>query len=637
MDENGLPLPSRLRMALIGLAALAGFGFLAARLHRVQVVESRTFADRAERQSVRRVLLPATRGRIFDRAGTCLADNRPSFCLAFYIEELRRPGPWSRTIDAVDAEVYRLAAVIGLPRQVTRDDIAAHVGRRLPMPFLAWENLGYDAVARFAEHMGPLPGVDIHVQSERVYPQGGIAAHLLGYVGRDKPAITNFTPHYYLPDMRGRAGVEASCDGVLAGRPGSTLLRVDAAGYKFDAWETRPAIPGRDVTLSIDATLQACGERLMAGRRGAIVAIDPRNGEVLALVSSPTFDPNAMVPAPTAKLWKRLNSDRDSPLLNRAIAGAYPPGSTFKPCVALAALGRGIPADLSYDCTGCFELGSLRLHCWNRYGHGEISMRKAIEQSCNPYFCNLGILAGWPAVRDMAAALGFGERTGIPLGGERKGVLPDDAWKRSTQRDRWRQGDTANTSIGQGALLATPLQVAVYAAAIANGGTLHPPKLLLGPPDAADDPRAGHRVSWSRAALATVRGGMYDVVNAPNGPGATARVPGIAVAAKTGTAEYGRRPNLHKHAWMIAFAPFDNPEIAVAVLVEDGESGGRTAGPVVRGLLAHHFHVDPDASGDDAGDGGDAPEGAPENGGETAASPAAPPAGAAAGERGCAT
>jgi penicillin-binding protein 2 len=618
MAGSGPNLPARWRLAVIGLVILAAFAALASRLHRVQVVESRTFADRAVRQSVRRVLLPATRGRIFDRSGVCLADIRPNYCLAFYIEELRRPGPWSHTIDAVDEEIDRLARVIGRPRETTRDDIATHVRKRLPMPFLAWEGIDYRSLARFAEHVEPsFPGVDIHVQSERVYPHGSLAAHLLGYVGRDKPAITNFAPHFYVPDLRGRAGIEATCDDILAGQPGSTLLRVDAAGYKHDVWETRPPLAGRDVTLTIDASLQATGERLLAGRRGAIVAVDPRNGEVLALVSMPGFDLNAMSPAPSAAYWKKLNSDPDTPLLNRAIGGVYPPGSTFKPCVALAAATCGISPGLAYDCTGSFTLGAARLHCWNRSGHGEISLRKAIEQSCNPYFCHLGILAGWPAVYDAAAALGFGERTGIPLPGERAGLLPDDAWKRKARRDAWRSGDTANASVGQGALLATPLQLAVYAGVLANGGTLRPPRLLLGPPDAVDNPLPVRSLSWPGETMETVRNGMYDVVNAPYGTGRLAKVPGVAVAGKTGTAEYGPRANRRKHAWMIAFAPFEAPEIALAVLVEDGDSGGKTAAPIVRAMIAAHFGIEieaPSENGNEARSGeasGPAPAAAP--------------------------
>ena len=596
MDWKASNLPSRWRLAVIALVILVGFATLASRLYEVQVEDTRDYANRAERQSVRRVLLPATRGRIFDRNGVCLADNRPSFCLAFYIEELRRPGPWSRTIDAVDAQIDGLASVIGVPRQVTRDDISAHVRRSLPMPFMAWKGLDSDALARFADHIDPpFPGVDIYVQSERIYPRGEFASHLLGYVGRDKPAVTDTAHHYYLPDMCGRAGIEASCDAVLAGRPGGSNIRVDAAGYRHDVFETLEPVRGRDVTLTIDSRLQEHGERLLAGtasKRGAMVAIDPRNGEVLALVSVPGFNPNDMTPAPSARLWRALNRDKDTPLLNRAVCGAYPPGSTFKPCVAAAALERGVSAGYLYDCTGCYTLGAMELHCWNTYGHGEIGMRKAIEQSCNPYFCNLGVTIGWPAVHDMAATIGFGERTGVILAGESRGLLPDDAWKRRVQRDGWRTGDTANCSIGQGAMLATPIQLATYAAALANGGTIRPPRLVLSPLDASDNPLPVRRLGWKASTLATVRGGMHDVIEAPTGPGYRARVPGMAVAGKTGTAEFGTRANRRKHTWMIAFAPFDNPVIAMAVLVEDGDSGGKTVAPIVGALLAGYFGVE---------------------------------------------
>ena len=609
----------RWRLLVLALLVVGALWTLIARLHTLQVKQSDDFESSQIRQSVRRVLLPAPRGRIFDRNGLCLADNRPSYCIAVYAEELRKPGAWSNTVNAVDARIDELSAALGIERQISRADIRQHIAKRLPLPLLAWQDIDERTLARFSEEFANDPGMDVYVQPERVYPHGALAAHVLGYVGRERPTATNEVFHYNLVGMKGRAGIEASQDARLAGVPGGKLITVDVSGYRHGETTSRPAIPGHDVRLTLDAGLQAELERLLAGNRGAAVAIDPRNGDVLALVSAPAFDPNALSPAIPPALWRALMADKDRPLLNRAISGTYPPGSVFKPCVALAALAAGASPSIAYDCNGVFTLGKMRLRCSSTYGHGEhVGLRYALEQSCNPFFCSLGVHIGIEAIDDFAAKMGFGRRTGIPLGGERAGLLPTPEWKARVRHDGWRAGDTANLAIGQGLLLATPLQIALYAAALANGGTLHRPRLV------ADDGEIGEIIdnreeiidnrydgqlasgptvklsnrptvkpsnTASDNAFRIVRGGMYDVVNAPKGTGRRAKVPGLEMAAKTGTAEYGPRQNRRKHTWMIAFAPYEKPTIALAILVEDGDSGGRTVAPLIRAAFAYWFHL----------------------------------------------
>ena len=605
----------RWRLLVLAFLAVGAIWALAARLHTIQVRESGAYESSQIRQSVRRVLLPAPRGRIFDRDGNLLADNRPSYCIAVYVEELRRPGAWSNTVNAVDARIDELSEALGLPRQISRAEIRQHISKRLPLPLLAWQDIDDRTLARFAETFANDPGMDIYVQPERIYPRGTLAAHVLGYVGRDRPAATNEVFHYNVLGMKGRAGVEASFDDVLSGVPGGRLITVDVSGYRHGETTARPAIPGRDIRLTLDSGLQAELERLLAGRRAAAVAVDPRNGEILALVSSPAFDPNELSPSIPPATWRALMSDPARPLLDRAISGVYPPGSVFKPCVALAALEAGTPPSVSYSCDGVFVLGNMRLRCSSTYGHGEnIGLRYAIEQSCNPFFCSLGTHIGVEAIDAFAAKMGFGRRTGIPLGGERPGLLPTPEWKSRVRHDGWRAGDTANLAIGQGLLLATPLQVAMYAAALANGGTLPRPRLVAdegamrnaecGMQNASQTSAAPaaqtslanlggasrpNLHSASDNAFRIVRGGMYDVVNAPKGTGRRAKVPGLEMAAKTGTAEYGSRQNRRKHTWMIAFAPFDKPTLALAVVIEDGDSGGRTVAPVIRAAFAHYF------------------------------------------------
>ena len=589
MTATSAEKPSLWPVAVLALAMVATLVAVGRRLYAIQVRGSGEFDSQRARQSVRRVHMPATRGRIFDADGVCMADNRPSYCIAFYVEEMRRPGHWTNTIEAVDRRVNDLSLRLGIPRQISRRDIERHVMRRLPLPLLAWRDIDARTLAKFSETWEPSSGTDIYVQPERVYPLGKAGAHLLGFVGRAEPqAPTNEASHYNIMGMKGRAGVEAARDDDLAGQPGGKLITVDVSGYRHSE-TNRPPVPGRDVRLTVLSRLQILCERVAGDRRAAIVAVDPRDGSILALASEPAYDPNAMSPAVPGYLWRSFLEDDNRPLLNRAIAGLYPPGSTFKPCVALAALENGVDPGFAVDCDGVYRLGKMQLRCAARYGHGRLGLRKALEVSCNPYFCNLGVHAGLPAITATAARLGFGRKTGIGLSGELSGLLPDDAWKRVNRGSPWRQGDTANLSIGQSFLLATPLQLAMYVAALANGGTLYRPRLY-----ADEAPAVIRECGFAERNLRLVRQGMFDVVNGEKGGGRKARIGGgITVAAKTGTAEYGPRANRRKHTWMVAYAPFEKPEIAAAVLVEDGESGGKTAAPIVASLFCAYFGVPP--------------------------------------------
>jgi penicillin-binding protein 2 len=589
---------ARLHIVLLGM--VGAFVLLAVALWRVQVLNASEYVSSLDRQSVRRVRLPGIRGNIYDRHGMLLAGNRPSYSIAIYVEELRKPGRWAKTVDHVDGVVDELAQILGLPREVSADDIRRHMHRRTPLPLLAWRDIGHAALARWAEGTITFPGVDIYTAPVRSYPEHSLAAHVLGYVGRsEQKADPNVPYHFYLPEMGGKAGIEMSMNERLAGTAGGRLIRVDASGFKYEDMAEREPHAGDDVWLTLDAGLQRAAESVLEGQRGAVVVLDPRNGDVLALASSPTFDLDSFTPSVSQSDWDRLNNDADHPLFNRAVAGVYPPGSIFKPMVSFAAIenGRALPST-EVNCPGFFALGDVRFHCWRRSGHGLIAMRKAIEQSCNAYFCELGLTCGYDRIYHMAEAVGLGRATGIALPYESGGLLPDSIWKERVHHDSWRSGDTCNVSIGQGALLVTPLQMAMFAAAIANGGYVYRPRLML--PPAAQ--HAGHRAGpvpgelvndmhWSPVSLETVRGGMHDVVHAEHGTGRRAQVPGLSMAGKTGTAEYGPRSDRKKHTWMIAFAPFEAPRYAVALVIEDGVSGGITAAPRVSRLLENAFAV----------------------------------------------
>ncbi len=586
----------RLRIILAGI--LVSFAVLATLLWRLQVKYGHQYAHKGMKQSVRRVRTPGVRGLIYDRTGVALAENRPSYCLALYLEELRQDGSWTKTVDRAEETLDRMAEALGLPREVSRDDIWTHIKRRLPLPLTAWKELDSVMMARWAERGSGIPGTGILVEPIRVYPGGTLASHALGYVGRADPPDEDEPYDYYVPEMTGRNGIEKLMDDSLTGAAGGYLVRVDVAGFKYmdSALESLRRHPekGDSVVLAIDREIQAAAERSLGSEAGAVVVMDPSNGDILALASAPSYDPNLFVPGISGVDYDALIQDPARPLWNRVTQGAYAPGSVFKLVVALAALenNRAEPADV-YSCPGYFDLGRARFRCWYRHGHGPVTMREAIKYSCNVYFYQLGLKCGHEFIYHQARAMGLGAKTGIELLNERSGLVPNDGWKRRRYQDAWRDGDTCNLSIGQGALIVTPVQMAVLASTLANRGTVYKPRLLLqtvdGESGAIDrNPvKIVNEMNWSERSLATVLGGMRDVVMEADGTGKKARVPGFELAAKTGTVEYGKKEEGNKRGWMIAFAPFEEPHYAVAMVIDDAVSGGTTVGPKMGALLEY--------------------------------------------------
>jgi len=590
----------RIRIRLLLAVMLLGFCLLGAALWRIQVAHGHDYQQDLYKQSVRRVRLPGMRGRIYDRQGRCIADNRPSYGIAVYLEELRRPGGWNTTIDHVQKVIQRLSQVLGVPPEVTREDIATHVRKRLPLPLLAWRDVDRQVLARFAERAATVPGVDIYVEALRTYPYGDSASHALGYVGRAELEQDPENPyHYYLPEMAGKAGVERKFDGVLRGEAGGRLVRVDVSGFRHEDLGTREPRAGSDVQLSLDMRVQRLAEEALGQTPGSIVVMDPRNGDVLALANYPRFDSNSFVPAISSERWNRFLQDERKPLLNRAVAGAYAPGSIFKPVVAMAALANHLAnANTRFECPGYLDLGDTRFRCWTRGSHGPLQMREAIQRSCNVYFFKLGLQTGHQAIYHMASALGLGRPTGISLEHETEGLLPSDAWMRRQLGHGWRRGDTCNLAIGQGALLVTPLQMAMVTSALANEGKVYRPRLVTGIRERGGEerfrsipPQVVQEMNWAYRHRRVVREGMRDVVMTRQGTGKLAHVEGVAMAGKTGTAEYGRKEEGKKRGWMIAFAPFEAPRYAIAVVVEDAITGGVTAAPRVKQLVGDLFDV----------------------------------------------
>lgn len=576
-------------IACWALAAVFALGLLrlGVKLREFQVVDAADYRGEASRQSARRVRVPGVRGRILDRNGRTLAESRRSESLVCDPSRFQRRGG-DGTANAIAEAVAAVGRAIGRDDGPSTNAIARHVRQMRSIPLVVWRNLDERELAVLAEREDEFPGFSVEVEEVRAYPQGAMAAQLLGYVGRDAGGdeADGERFHFRLPELRGRAGLETFYDAYLRGVPGVRELTVDANGYATQSRTVEEAQRGLDLRLALDVDVQRVAERELSGVRGACVALDPRTGVVVAFASSPGYDPNDFVPTLSHGLYRRYADDPAKPLLNRASGGAYAPGSTFKPITALAALSHGFSADEPLECEGAFVRGSLRLRCTSRWGHGPLDLRHALMKSCNPFFCSAAAEAGTNALVRAARAFGLGEKTGIDLGVDMAGVVPDADWKMRQYRERWFFGDLVQMGIGQGMLLVSPLQMARVAGALGTG-SLATPRLRL------DAPVELRRLPFREADLRAVREGMEMVVAGDGSARGTGWRGGygvpVQVAGKTGTAEVGAGERRRKNAWFIAYAPAKSPRIAIAVVVENGESGGATAAPRAAAVLKAFF------------------------------------------------
>ena len=575
---------SRVSVYALATVFVVGLLHLGVRLYEIQVETAADYNYASARQSIRRVRTGGVRGRILDRRGTVFADNRTTLSIVCHPAAFQRR-TWDATAAEMRAAVDALAAVIGRPAPLTDGRIRRHVDRLLPLPLEVWGGLDAAELARFCEHEREFPGFSIQETVERVYPQGSLAAHAIGWVGTTVMASEAGDEKFYFitPELHGKGGVEYQYDGFLGGVPGERKVLVDARGFAIREWTVVAPQEGPDLRLTLDARLQRVVEGQLEGRRGACVVLDPRDGEILALASAPTYDPNTVR---REDVYGALAADPGKPLLNRASGGSYAPGSVFKPVTALAGLSVGYPPQCTYDCTGVFELGGMHLHCTRRWGHGGLDLRHAMMWSCNPFFCNLGLEVGTNALLRTARAFGLGQRTGVDLGVDTAGVVPDAEWKMRTYHEKWFLGDLAQMSIGQGMLLVSPLQMALAAGAIGTGYRVTPHLKAGLPANRAPLP-------FPASHLDEVRAGMRLVVAGEEGVRGTGWRCGeglaVAVSGKTGTAEVGRGAARRKNTWFIAYAPSERPTVALALVIENGESGGVTAAPRANAILRHVF------------------------------------------------
>ncbi len=571
------------------LMALAGGGLLT-RLTFLQVLQHDRYATASHSNSIHAEVIAPARGVITDRNGVLLAQNVSSFSLYLTPE----------SVPDVNTTLAALGHLINLPAA----DLERFASLRRSRPrfeaLTLRRHLDETEAARFAAHRHHFPGIELRGDLSRHYPLGLLTAHVVGYVGRVNEAeLAQASAEQRASDNIGKTGIEKSYDTALQGRVGYQQVEVDAHGRRLRVLKRTRAQPGTPLRLNLDINLQRAAHAALAGRAGAVVALDPRDGQVLAMVSEPAFDPNLFVGGIGNADYQGLLHDPGRPLLDRALRGLYPPGSTIKPLMALAGLTQGVvtPGD-SVWCPGWYRLGNAarRYRCWKREGHGAVDMHRAIPQSCDVYFYTLARKLGIDRMHASLSLFGLGALTGVDLPGEQAGVLPSQAWKRRTLKTVWYPGETISAGIGQGYNTATTLQLAVATALVASRGTTPAPRLVappLGLPAAArKHPPVASAEQWQ-----TVSDGMRAVVT-PGGTAYRALMGAPYTAAgKTGTAQVfglsqraddrGRNVAKHllDHALFIAYAPFEAPSIALAVLVENGMSGSGTAAPVARLVL----------------------------------------------------
>jgi penicillin-binding protein 2 len=544
---------------------------------KVQILEHKKYESMAEANRTRLRVLAAPRGLILARGGEILADNKAAFKVSLIRENVKDEA----------ASTAAISRLLGIDEQTLRDRVALHKDFQLFEPIVIADGLEPEDIAPIESRRLELPELTVETEPQRTYPRRGLAAHVLGYLQELTTDEIRARPDRKTRpgEMVGKTGVEREYDDLLRGQDGQAVEEVDSLGriQKSDA-RTHP-VKGHDLTLTIDVAIQEEAERALADREGVVVVLDAESGGILALASSPTYDPNRFITRFTPQEWKDLIDDPNSPLENRAIRGLYAPGSIFKLVMALGGLGLGfITPETTVYCSGSTQIYGAVRHCWFAPGHGAMDLANAIKNSCNIYFYSLGRRMDIDQIAEAAGRLGLGRKTGVDLVGEKDGLVPSKAWKQAAMKQPWYPGETISVAIGQGQLQVTPLQIAAMTARIAKRGKSVRPHLVE--PDPTPLASAG---SFEASAFESVIAGMWRSVN-DGGTGAGARVADFDVCGKTGSTQTMSRENAERlaragreiktHSWFSGFAPRVGPKIVVTVLVEFGGGGGATAAPV---------------------------------------------------------
>ncbi|MDA8159120.1 MAG: penicillin-binding protein 2 [Desulfobacteraceae bacterium] len=593
-----LVLKKRLRLAS-GIM-LAFVALIVVRLWFLQVVKGDEYAKLADNNRLRLHWLNAPRGMISDRLGRPLVANRPCFNVTLARED----------VPNTSELLTRLANLLGVDINELLDKIREGEDYPRYLPILLKEDIDWKTLVAIENHLYELPGIHIEVVPSREYLYGDLASHMIGYLGRiNEKELSAMPPGTYQPsDQLGKMGLERLYEKQLRGEPGRRYVEVDAQGFEQREVSTIQPLSGSDLRLTIDRNLQDTAEDALDGKAGAAVAMDVNTGKILALASSPPLELEKFVGGISSKNWNAMQTDEFKPLIDKTIQGQYPPGSTFKLVVALAGLSEGvITDDTTFFCNGALRFKDRDYHCWKKGGHGAISLERALAESCDVYFYNVGMRLGVDKIAQYAKSLGLGEPTGINLENEKAGVIPSTEWKRRRYGQPWHEGETLSVAIGQGYDLATPLQICAMTSTIANGGTRYRPQVVEAVMDEdgkvvqSFKPIVDGQALGTAKSLALIRAGMVAAVNTPHGTAGVVKMGSIVVGAKTGTAQVVKIAqykhlkekdipyNYRDHAWLTCFAPADKPEIAITVLVEHGLHGATGAGPVAKKMLEEYF------------------------------------------------
>ena len=588
--HDGLEL-LRSRVSFISYAVAFVLGVLVLGFWQLQVIQKSHYADLADKNRIKEIRLVAARGKIYDRNHKILADNRPSYNIVYVREN---------SLHSVEETVAALTAGLGMSAEELTQKIDRKKKDPSYQPITLKEDAGTGDVAYVMAHAYELPEVSVEFQPRRLYREGQVAAHALGYIGEVTEAQLQDSSDLKPRDMVGIAGLELVYDSVLRGVDGSRHVVVNNSGREIETLpnEVKP-IPGHDIYTTLDLDLQKAGEDAMGDRVGSIVALDPRSGEVLVLASKPSFDPNHFASGISPFEYKLLMDDPNHPFENRAIRSAQPPGSIFKVIEAAAGLETETVTALDHVyCKGSETFNGRSFGCWKLAGHGNVGMYEAIVNSCDVYFYNLGKTLGIDKISQFALMSGLGRKTGVDLPGEAAGLIPSESWSQRVKRVKWALIDTINLSIGQGKINVTPIQAAWAVGGLASGGRLKQPRLVQ-PQELRRSGFESQDVGYqtytvSENTVETVAKAMWGVVN-DGGTATSARVNGFDVAGKTGTAQVVNK-NIYKkgsenedHAWFVGFAPYRNPEIVVSVLLEHGGHGGEVSAPVAHAVLDMYY------------------------------------------------
>ncbi len=587
--------PSR-RLLILTIGVSVVFFFLLMRLWYLQIVKSEDFQNLSENNRLRLVPVAASRGTILDRNGAVLVDNLPSFSIAVIPQE----------VTDKEGLLKSLSRLVGMNEADLSEKWEKARKQNRYQPIILASNITRDQLEILEENQLFLPGLDIEMHPIRAYSHGLLGAHLFGHLGEisEQELGSDRFKRYNPGDYVGKSGIERYWEKELHGNDGGRQIEVDAMGRFLRTVSERSPTTGNSLELTIDLSLQKAAESAFGEQAGAAVALDVNTGEVLAFVSNPSFDPALFAGRLPAETWNKYLNDMRHPLEDKALTGQYPPGSTFKIVTAIAGLEEGlIDENTTVTCTGSYKFGNRSFGCWKKTGHGTVNLRKALRESCDVYFYHLGEQLGVDKIAFYAKKLGLGAPLGIGLENEKAGLIPTTAWKEKKYGKKWLSGETLSVAIGQGYVLATPLQLAEMTAEVANEGMVYAPHLVrkvISPEGKVLQeihPTLVRRVNFKSKTWQAVKRGLYAVVNEPGGTGAAARLYEVKVAGKTGTSQVvklrdrrGGIPYKYRdHALFVAFAPYDKPEIAVAVVVEHGEHGGSAAGPIAAKILRAYF------------------------------------------------